>query len=156
MIYRSLRTGIRPCPVRNRVSFRPVVFPSFHFQFPAGCRAAERQFPGSGLLASLDEPSFRHHFPVHFPDITVCRGGVRINGLPTECLDTQLFDEYFQHLLPALVQVPALGAEGVEKDTPDSHVMSLVVIREFFLLRHRRKCQYVGTGRSFLVPESSR
>lgn len=120
MIYRSLRTGIRPCPVRNRVSFRPVVFPSFHFQFPAGCRAAERQFPGSGLLASLDEPSFRHHFPVHFPDITVCRGGVRINGLPTECLDTQLFDEYFQHLLPALVQVPALGAEGVEKDTPDS------------------------------------
>ena len=27
MIYRSLRTGIRPCPVRNRVSFRPVVFP---------------------------------------------------------------------------------------------------------------------------------
>ena len=87
------------------------------------------------MLASLDEPSFRHHFPVHFPDITVCRGGVRINGLPTECLDTQLFDEYFQHLLPALVQVPALGAEGVEKDTPDSHVMSLVVIREFFLLR---------------------
>ena len=41
----------------------------------------------------------------------------------------------FQHLFPYLIQVTAFGTECFKKDTPDSHVMSLVVIREFFLFR---------------------
>ena len=109
---------------RNRMSFRPVVFPSFLFSFlPVAVR--QRQFPEPGLLVSLDEPSFGQNiFSRRFPDITVCRGGVRINGLPTERLDRS-FSTSISSTCSGSCTSSGVWCGRRREIHPDSHVMSL-------------------------------